>query len=300
MMLEESIDEQIDKQIEIKQKAAKARKQISRTMKKTETYLVDVERLLREKLSGLQSQEIEDRRLKSERQIVDAKKSEALKATIKGENQRINMRMHFERDQAQRDQEKLLQDQIRDGRRQCVEVLGNEVQMLSTRVLVKEGQLAHTLMEQESHMKQVLRQLESTQASLLRAYQVKENQEARRAIQISQGGVKGRVNDAVANLTMFSKEAADDVREIKYKLEMTSNELNERERETRKQEVILKDIRSELAVSERKMESYEQKTKVLRDQCQAHAIDDFGTQETAVKKKIIEKETQIKRLMHKV
>ena len=100
MMLEENIDEQIDKQIEIKQKAAKARKQISRTMKKTETYLVDVERLLREKLSALQSQEIEDRRLKSERQIVDAKKSEALKATIKGENQRIAMRMHFERDQA--------------------------------------------------------------------------------------------------------------------------------------------------------------------------------------------------------
>ena len=265
MMLEENIDEQIDKQIEIKQKAAKVRKQISRTMKKTETYLVDVERLLREKLSALQSQEIEDRRLKSERQIVDAKKSEALKATIKGENQRIAMRMHFERDQAQRDQERLLRDQIRDGRRQCVEDLGNEVQMLSTRVLVKESQLAHTLMEQESHMKQVLRQLESTQASLLRAYQVKENQEARRAIQISQGGVKGRVNDAVANLTMFSKEAADDVREIKYKLEMTSNELNERERETRKQEAVLKDLRSELAVSERKMESYEQKTKVLRD-----------------------------------
>ena len=67
MMLEENIDEQIDKQIEVKQRAAKARKQIARTMKKTETYLVDVERLLREKLSALQSQEIEDRRLKSER-----------------------------------------------------------------------------------------------------------------------------------------------------------------------------------------------------------------------------------------
>jgi len=170
MMLEENIDEQIDKQIEVKQKAAKARKQIARTMKKTETYLVDVERLLREKLSALQSQEIEDRRLKSERQIVEAKKSEALKATIKGENQRINMRMHFERDQAQRDQERMIRDQIRDGRRQCVEDLGSHVQMLSTRVLVKEGQLANTLMEQESQMKQVMRQLESTQASLLRAY----------------------------------------------------------------------------------------------------------------------------------
>ena len=93
-----------------------------------------------------------------------------MKATIKGENQRINMRMHFERDQAQRDQERMIRDQIRDGRRQCVEDLGSHVQMLSTRVLVKEGQLANTLMEQESQMKQVMRQLESTQASLLRAY----------------------------------------------------------------------------------------------------------------------------------
>ena len=42
------------------------------------------------------------------------------------------------------------------------------------------------------------------------------------------------MNDAVANLTMFSKEAADDVREIKYKLETTSTELHERERQTRK------------------------------------------------------------------
>ena len=108
------------------------------------------------------------------------------------------------------------------------------------------------------------------------------------------------MNDAVANLTMFSKEAADDVREIKYKLETTSTELHERERQTRKQEALLKDLRSELAVSERKMESYEQKNKVLRDQCEAHASHDFGAQESAVKRKIIDKETQIKRLMHRV
>ena len=55
MVLEETIDEQFDKQIAIKQKSAKTRKQIARTMKKTQTYLVDVERLLREKLSSLQS-----------------------------------------------------------------------------------------------------------------------------------------------------------------------------------------------------------------------------------------------------
>ena len=58
------------------------------------------------------------------------------------------MRMHFERDQAERDREQEIKDQIREGRRQTVENLGNHVQMLSTRVLVKEGMLSDTLMEQ--------------------------------------------------------------------------------------------------------------------------------------------------------
>ena len=127
MVLEETIDEQFDKQIEVTQKSAKTRKQIARTMKKTQTYLVDVERLLREKLSSLQSQDIEMRRLASEREIVEAKRTEAFKATIKGENQRINMRLHFEREQAERDREQNIKDQVREGRRQTVENLGTHI-----------------------------------------------------------------------------------------------------------------------------------------------------------------------------
>ena len=78
---------------------------VARTLRKTQTYLVDVERLLREKISALQSQEFEMRRLGNERKIVEAKRTEAFKATITGENQRINMRMHFEKAQAEKDKE---------------------------------------------------------------------------------------------------------------------------------------------------------------------------------------------------
>ena len=182
MVLEENIDEQIDKQIELKQKCAKSRKMINRTMTKTQTYLVDVERLLREKLSALQSQEIEVRRLASERQIIEAKRTEAFKATIKGENQRIAMRMHFERDQAERNREQAIKDQMREGRQQAVENLGTHVQMLSTRVLVKEGLLSDTLMEQQSQLKKLMRELESTQRRILMAHQIKDGLEAKRAI----------------------------------------------------------------------------------------------------------------------
>ena len=129
--------------------------------------------------------------------------------------------------------------------------------MLSTRVLVKEGMLSETLMDQQTKLRQLMRELESTQRRILMAHQVKEGVEAKRAIQVTQGGVKGRVGDAVANLTMFTKEAVDDVREIKYKLENTQVELLERDKKTRKQDAQLKDLKAELATSERKMESFD-------------------------------------------
>lgn len=93
---------------------------------------------------------------------------------------------------------------------------------------------------------------------------------------MTQGGVKGRIGDAVANLTMFTKEAVDDVREIKYKLENTNQELIEREKKTRKQDSQLKDLKASLANTERKMESYNQKTAVLKAQHEANNSTNFN------------------------
>jgi hypothetical protein len=245
-------------------------------MKKTQTYLVDVERLLREKLSSLQSQDIEMRRLASEREIVEAKRTEAFKATIKGENQRINMRLHFEREQAERDREQNIKDQVREGRRQTVENLGTHIQMLSTNVMVKEGLLSETLADQQAKLRQLMRELENTQRRILMSHQVKESLEVKKTIQQTTGGVKGKVGDAVANLTMFTKEATDDVREIKLKLENTSAELMEREKVTRKQDNNIKKLQEEVAVNERKMESYEHKTVVLKAQNDANGTTDWS------------------------
>jgi len=71
---------------------------------------------------------------------------------------------------------------MRDRRRQVVEDLGTGVQMLSTRVLVKEGLLSETLMEQQTKLRQLMRELESTQRRILMAHQVKEGLETKRAI----------------------------------------------------------------------------------------------------------------------
>ena len=79
-----------------------------------------------------------------------------------------------------------------------------------------------------------MRELESTQRRILLSHQVKESLEVKKVIQSTTGGVKGKVGDAVANLTMFTKESTDDVREINLKLENTTAEIMEREKLTRK------------------------------------------------------------------
>jgi len=99
---------------------------------------------------------------------------------------------------------------------------------------------------------------------------------------------------------MFTKEAVDDVREIKYKLENTQAELLERDKKTRKQDAHLKDIKAELATSERKMESFDQKNAVLRAQCEANNITDFRQQEMSLQKGVAEKEAKLKRLIHQL
>lgn len=130
------------------------------------------------------------------------------------------------------------------------------------------------------------------------AHQIKDGMEAKKAMQATAGGVKGRVGDAVANLTMFTKEAVDDVREIKYKIENTQQELIEREKKTRKQEAQLRDIKGTLANNERKMESYNQKTAVLKAQNDLNNSTNFTKQEMDLKKGILEKEAKMKRVIH--
>lgn len=59
---------------------------IARTIRKTQTFLVDSEKLLKEKLLAVRSMNHEMTRLDKERQIVAAKKDEAHRAYYNAEN----------------------------------------------------------------------------------------------------------------------------------------------------------------------------------------------------------------------
>lgn len=67
----------MDERIDIQLKAQKTRKEIARMIKKTQTFLVDSERLLKEKLLAVKSMNHELDRLNQERVIIEKKKNEA-------------------------------------------------------------------------------------------------------------------------------------------------------------------------------------------------------------------------------
>ena len=72
-------------------------------IKKTQTFLVDSERLLKEKLLAVKSMNHELDRLNQERVIIEKKKNEAQYAYHMAQRERIDMRMLFERQQMERD-----------------------------------------------------------------------------------------------------------------------------------------------------------------------------------------------------
>lgn len=87
---------------------------------------------------------------------------------------------------------------------------------------------------------------------------------------------------------------------MKYKLENTTAEIMEREKVTRKQENQIKQLKEQVAVNERKMDSYDQKNAVLKVQNEANNTSDFSRQEKDLKNSIDNKEMQIKRLVHAI
>ena len=71
LKLEEDIDLQTDKKIKLQQNSQKNRKMIARTIRKTQTFLVDSEKLLRGKLLAVSSMGRELGRLEKERGIIE-------------------------------------------------------------------------------------------------------------------------------------------------------------------------------------------------------------------------------------
>ena len=83
-------------------------------IRKTQTYLVDSERLLTDKLVAVKSLRTELSRLEKERTIIFAKKREAENAYIAASQQRNDLRLKWEREQASRARKQKENEQFRE------------------------------------------------------------------------------------------------------------------------------------------------------------------------------------------
>ena len=70
--------------------------------------------------------------------------------------------------------------------------------------------------------------------------------EDRRVLKSVKGGVQGRINEAVENLTMFSKECSVDVEEMQLQLMQTSNTVRERQRAVQEQSAKMMQLKADL------------------------------------------------------
>ena len=195
IQLEEDIDAQVDKKIAIQQNMQRARKQIARTINKTQTFLVQSEKLLKEKLLNVKSMNHEMARLEKERAIVQAKKDEAERAYYSAQQQRTDMMMHFNRMQDERDQERKISEGLRQKRREETFKLGNKVIMLSTKAVGEDGDqkrydapLGDEIQDAESKLRRLTTELQRKQRDFMRVQTERELMQQKKTLQSTKHG----------------------------------------------------------------------------------------------------------------
>lgn len=110
---------------------------------------------------------------------------------------------------------------------------------------------------------------------------------------MGQGGVAGRVDSAAKHLNMFTKDSTDDVFAIKLKLQQTQDKVKDQERLEKKQESRIRELRSEQATLERKIQSLEQVNKDLQ-------VRDIVNKSTDVVKEVRNLEREQQQKAHKL
>jgi len=110
--------------IEMRNQNAKTRKLISRMITKTQKYLVESEKLIMDKIFEVQQMQTKLAASEQDRQIHYDRREYAQRTFVLAWNERTNMRLHFERLQAEKDAENRLKDALRENRREGVMTMG--------------------------------------------------------------------------------------------------------------------------------------------------------------------------------
>ena len=116
-------------------KSQKARKQIARTIRKTQVYITEQEKHLKEKLVNVRRMNHDLMRHQKERDIIAPKRDEAHRAWIMAQEQRNEMRIHYERIKMERDEENRYLNAVRNDHRERAFYQGKKIVMMSTKAV---------------------------------------------------------------------------------------------------------------------------------------------------------------------
>ena len=91
-------------------------------------------------------------RVAQDRQIQYERREYAMKTYVMSSNERNNMKLHFERSQADKDYENRIKDQIRENRRNNTIQLGQKIQSLPIQPGLDEQYMDDELLEGQANL----------------------------------------------------------------------------------------------------------------------------------------------------
>ena len=186
------------------------------------------------------------------------------------------MRLHFERMQAEKEADNRLKDAIREGRREGVMDLSHALRLLPTNPEVSDSYVSDELAMEQAKLRRLTSELESIQRRIVMTMKVKDIADQKLKISASQGGFKSRVGDAVANLTMFTKESTDEREEIALQLKLTQDYLDDLGKKIAKQQKKVDELKRLKVTTEEQIERSVEQCRKLSIAAEAADKFDFG------------------------
>lgn len=197
---------------------------------------------MKEKQISVQSQQKQLDRLLADRSIIETRREKAANAYYKAEKQRTEMILHYERSQGERNMMIKEESEWRAGQREAIERMTDTVRFLSTTPVIEKRFRGDSVLDNQQEANMQIRELQAIQRKIMQSYMMKERLEARDKVNTYANNINGGVDDAAKNLTMITKDTADEVVELRYQLEKAQDETVERERKLRQQASKIKEL----------------------------------------------------------
>lgn len=126
------------------------------------------------------------------------------------------MILHYESSQGERNMALKDEHEWRTSQRVVIERLTDQVRFLSTAPVSERKFRGDTVLEHQQEANMQLRELQAIQRKILQSLMMKERLEARDKVNTYANNINGGVEDAAKNLTMITKDTADEVVELRF------------------------------------------------------------------------------------